>query len=264
MSTPPYIEARFKSFTIEEIATLAQSAEDKWGTKLKSVKDLILQNILAVFSDQAKFAEYMESVQLPAYRQYINPAHPKAAKAIAKLRLKWRDPKTYDKFVQKIQNAFAEGGDFDLGIDHVTSNNIFEERIKPVLMVTGGVPLGLGPAPKLMMLIEGYDVSPFVKADIGESYTDTGITRPLVDPALPPYWSQGVIPTIVEGVVWHQHYTSIGDQTEADNALSALQSRLSAMLTKLLRTGLTLDAVTVAYDSNTGRYEFYIKITETG
>ena len=151
-----YVYAKLVSFTETEISEILASSESEWQRSLKAERDAILSALQTVFATQDDFKNIMLNRQLPAYQQYINPNHPKAAKAIARLKAKWQDVKTFNKFNANIQSAFAEGGDFEKGVDAAAADARWSSRVVAVLMVVGGRPKGISMAPKLMMMPVSY------------------------------------------------------------------------------------------------------------
>jgi len=264
MASGDYIQARLVSFTENEVGALATASEEEWANTLKAMRNSILNNILQSIPDATRFRDIMLQRALPQYQQFINPNHPKANKAIAKLKAKFADLRTYQQWLEQIQSAFAEGGRFENAIDNVLNTNKYEERVKPVLMMVGGSTLGLGPAPKLVMILRGLDPTSYLRSDIGEQFTDTGVDRPLVDPLLPEYVVAAVVPILVEAVYWHRTYTSVGDSTSADNALSNGQSRLQAFLAKILDSSkFTVNTLSLSYDNANKRYVLELRIDQT-
>ena len=264
MAVGDYIQAKLVSFTQAEVAQLASAAEDEWASTLKVMRSTILNNILSKIPDQATFEKIMLERQLPAYQQFINPAHPKAAKALAKLKAKWQDLKTYQEWYNEIQNAFSEGGKFEASIDKAAQDNKYESRVIAVLMAVGGSPLGPSLAPKLVMILRNLDPTPYLRTDLGETYEDTGVDKPINDPALPDYVAGAVVPVLVEGIYWHQAYSAVGDTKSADEALQNTQSRLQALIDKILDAArFKLTSLALAYDETTGRYTLDIRIDQT-
>ena len=263
MAVGDYVQAKFVSFSEVEISPYATEAEDIWARSTKAERDRILSRLLAIFPDAVTFENVMLNRQLPAYQSYINPNHPKASKALLKLRLKWIDDKTYQQWNANVQSAFSAGGDFDTAIDNVVTTNKYEDRIKPVLQVVGVRPLGRSIAPKLMMLLQGYDMSAYIDTNLGESFTDTGVDKPLLDSTLPVSVTQAVIPIIVEGVRWHKAYLAVGDNTTASQMLTDAQTKLQSFISKILDTArFSLATLTLSYDSASDRYTLDIRIDQ--
>jgi len=256
----PYIEATLYSFKESEIASEMDNRKEIWARDLKNARPDILSRLQTTFKDFDTFSKVMKERQIPGYQAYINPNHPKYNKALTRLRLKWNDPDVYTKFSNGIQSAFSEGGRFDQGVD--AQKQVWADRTKIVAMVVGIRPIGLGPAPKLMMILRGIDPSPWLLAV--DSYTDTGIKAPLMDPDVPEYVAMSVIPVLVDGIYWHYAFSKIGETTEAENYLGNTKTRLQNLITKLIDTDVySLDAFDLGYDASQERYKIYLKVTKT-
>jgi len=237
------LEATLYSFTEAEIDTELSNRKEIWARDLKNARSDILNRLLTVFKDFSTFSDIMMKRQIPGYEAYINPNHPKAKKAITKLKRKWNEPEVYTKWSTEVQSAFAEGGAFDVGVDKAKED--WYRRTKVVAMVVGIRPVGLSLAPKLYMLLRGLDTTPY------ELAVDNVVTRPtasLIDPNIPDYVSMAVIPTIVDG---------------AYNYITNYKNKLNTLISKLLASGLTLDAFDFLYDEGVDRFKIYIKVSQT-
>lgn len=264
MAAGDYIEAKLVSFSETEVTSWATDIEQIWARSAKAERERILNRLLSVFSDAQTFEDIMLKRQLKAYENYINPNHPKAQKALLKLQLKWKDDKTYQKWNTNVQSAFAEGGAFENGVDAVDANDIYANRVKPVLQIVGVHGYKIGPAPKLLMLLQGYDITPYLDSDLGETFTDTGVDKPLVKSGIPLYALQPVVPILVEGIRWHKAYLGVGDSTSAANMLSQTEANLKSFIEGLIDTSkFSVASLTISYDSASDRYTIQIHIDQT-
>ena len=256
----PYIEATLYSFTESEIAGEMDNRKEVWARDLKGARGDILSRLQTVFKDFDAFQGIMVNRQLPAYESYVNPSHPKAKKAITRLKLKWNDPDVYTKFSNGIQSAFSEGGAFEQGVD--AQKGAWADRTKIVARIVGIRPVGISMAPKLMMILRGQDPTPYL-LDV-ETFTDTGIKAPLVDPNVPEYVVMSVIPVVVDGAYWHYAYKKVGLDTDAETYLSDIKTKLQNLLTKIIDTDTySLDAFDFTFDASLDRYKIYLKVSKT-
>ena len=252
--------AKLYSFTEAEVQNIANTIEDnRWAANLKAQKDYIYNRLLQTFPSPDEFSNIMQTRAIPRYEEYVNPNHPKAAKALAKMRTNL--PTAYDSWKKGVDDALGPNGYFGDRVDAAAQSDKWSKRVVPALMIVGAPEIGPGPAPKLVWLLEGYDITQFLRSDVGEVASDTLQNKPIISPA-PPYAVATVNALLVDAVRWHYGLMKAGLDRDAASYLTNMQNAISNFVSALLNPNLQLDGFVIAYESNTGRYRVEISISD--
>ena len=256
------LTATLYSFKESEVAGIANTIEDnRWAENLKNQASYIYNRLLQVIDSPETYANMMNNKAIPGYQAYINPSHPKASKALAKMKINL--PTSYNDWLTGVNAAFdSQNGYFKTNVDNAASNDRWSKNIKPVLMAVGAPELGPGPAPKLVWLLEGYDISQFLQTAWGESVSDTLTNKPIINPSYPPYVIATVNAMVVDAIRWHFAFNAAGMSTSAGSYLANMRTAIQNFIAALLNSNLQLNSFDLTYDSAASRYKITLEIAD--
>ena len=235
-------------------ASVLDVSADEWNSTLKGQRDAILKSLLETIPNADVYRDIMLNRALPAYQSYVNPNHPKYNKAIIKFKAKQSG--AYNAWNAGVTSAFAEGGRFEARVDETKTK--WRDRTLAVLRIVGARPLGLGPAPKVMLWLSG-DRKVLGLRNTTYDVVWEGEPTNVFDPNLPFNVRQNVIPVIVEGLYYAILFDKAGDTANRNQTLSDYSTKFQTLLARLIDSSkYVVDIAQLAYDTAQGN--FYVEV----
>jgi len=220
---------------------------DEWEQTLKGERERILNNVFTQIPDEQAFITKLAEPASAAYGAYVNPAYPKASRAIIKHVVKLKA--AYNDWKSSLEAALAEGGAFET---NVTAKKEKWRNVRYALAAVGEKSLlGLGALTKAVRVMTG-DLA--VTAHFGADDSLTGTPTNVFTPEYATY----IKPVFIAKGVYAAYYAFIaddfGDAQTRDWYLSHANEDFQEMLNFFKRADMTFStlSLTLSYDESTG------------
>jgi len=141
----------FGVLNLGELPSEISEIGDDWETTFKGKRQKILTNLSRVVPDEATYKTVIVDRSNVGYEEFIGTDHPDYNKIMLKRKTKM--PARAADYITNRNNAFAEGGAFELGI--AQNKGAFMNNVKVILRVVGDKDKVYGAVPKLSYALDG-------------------------------------------------------------------------------------------------------------
>jgi len=173
-----------------EIPTDFDEVRDDWNTALKSKRQKILTNLQRTIPDEDSYLDKIVSRSNKGYGEFIGTGHERYDEIMVKREIKMTKAKS--DYITNRNNAFTEGGAFDLGVD--AQKEAFRRNAVVIWMVVGDRDKIYGAIPKLKYALRG-------KKSLLEDVLTTDKDHLVTDTELKPFFKYPrYIPSVVSVV----------------------------------------------------------------
>jgi len=134
-----------------ELPTRFDEVRDDWKNTLKGKRDKIKTNLEAVIPDESAYVSKIVDRSNTEYSEFIGTTHPRYDEIMLKREIKMEASKS--DYITNRTNAFAEGGDFEKGVEDGAGK--FRRGAVIIWMVTGDRDKIYGCVPKARYVLLG-------------------------------------------------------------------------------------------------------------
>jgi len=144
-------EVHFGLLLQSEIPEDFAKVGDDWNSTLKSKRAKIIENLQRVVPDEDAYLSKIVDRSNKGYAEFIGTGHERYDEIMVKREIKMTKAKS--DYITNRNNAFAEGGDFEKGVD--ANKEAFKRNAVVTWMVTGDRDKIYGAIPKLKYALRG-------------------------------------------------------------------------------------------------------------
>lgn len=211
--------------------TIIQAERDEWKTTLKSMRDTIKNNLLEKIATETDFIDKIADASHEVYKDFVNPSFPDSTFILLKHKVKLRG--AYSSWNTGVNNAFAEGGAFDLGVEGKADKWL---KAKYVIGSTGlKWKIGWKVSYKAIGTISG-DKRVLRYADPNDTWTPSPEVVNVFLPGAAKFVRPQAMAILTQGLVLARYALDIGDTSTADAIISEINTRLNNTVKKQIDT----------------------------
>lgn len=230
---------------------------NEWENTLKAERD----HILAALQEKiANATDWLNKIANPAYNRwsgFVAPDWEDRDFLMLKYRIKLKG--AYDEWSNGIQNAFAEGGTFETNVTNKKSK--FQLARYPMGAVGVKYKTAWGPAYKAIAVISGDER---VTTYMGTEDSFSGSVCNVFLTGAARFARAVAVPAIVQGLVIAQYAHEEGLTTERDAVISAVNTKLSNTVLKMIDTSAYSEVLLeIGFDDVADKLYAYAKATST-
>ena len=211
---------------------------DDWESTLKSKRSKILTQIQTRIPDASTYNDVLAQPAISEYESFVNPSHPKAARALRKRKIKI--PAGANDYLTNVANAFAEGGRFETRVTEAKDK--FKRNFAAITQAVGDKSQKLGVVTAVMWALLGQysKIQTFPSDRYEEIARDADMPTNIFKPEYQANVRSAVTQLLNEGIYYAVLAIDAGE--DVSTLLSDYNSRLDAFVANTTFLKDTIDS----------------------